>query len=408
MIKMKRQWVVITVLMIVVLSGWFFYRQVLITPVIHVAAVRFSDLPGWRQADDLRSSLAAFKRSCDQFMQQSPQEQVGADLFPLTAADWRPICQAADALKTPTNRGVQQFFESYFQVYTIGLSTRKTGRFTAYYLPVIPARLQRQDGFSVPIYGRPRDMVSFNLHDFSPELPNRILNARIVDGRVQPMKVTRAQINAGALTGRAPVLAWTTTRFNRLRLQTQGSGALQFPGQQKKWIGYAGQTGLPDTMLGASMLRAGYLTRQTMSMPAIERWVMLNRQAARQLMEENQSFVFFKWLPEGGIYGAQKALLTPGYSLAVDPRFASLGAPIWLSLGHAPSTSKLFNKRLMIAQDTGGAIKGVVRGDVYLGDLPGAKAIAGNTNDIGRWWLLLPKGSVIDQKRIKQLEKNLK
>lgn len=408
MIKVKRQWVVVLVLVIVVLSGWFFYQQALTKPVIDVAPVRFNDLPGWRHVNNLRHSLVAFKRSCDQLMQQPPQNQVGSDLFPLTAADWQPACRAAYALKNPSNRAVKQFFKSYFQIYTIGLSTKKTGRFTAYYLPVIPARMRQEPGFSVPIYGRPQGMVSFNLKDFSTELPRRVLNAWVVGGTLLPIKVTRAQINAGAIKDRAPVLAWTDTRFNRLRLQTQGSGVLAFPGQAKKWVGYAGQTGLPGTLLGTSMLRAGYLTRQTMSMSAIERWVTLHPTIARRLMEENQSFVFFKWLSQGDIYGAQKALLTPGYSLAVDARFTPLGAPVWLSLRHVPPALKLFKTRMMIAQDTGGAIQGVVRGDVYLGALPGAKKMAGAANYIGRWWVLLPKGSKIDQKKINLIEINSK
>lgn len=386
---------------------------------------QFRDLEGWR-LDDADEALGAFLRSCERMARLAdeapvnPRESLGPGApqglrLAGAAGDWRGVCADgarihalpyADASARAS--GARAFFESRFRPVKIMQRLRPvpggkadgrpprlsgTGRFTAYFEPVYEASRTRTAVFSAPVYARPHDLVTVDLGRFRPDLAGERIAGRVVDGVLDPYP-DHAAINAGALAGRARVLAWMRPT-DLFFLQIQGSGRLSLPGEELR-IGYDGANGRPYTAIGRTLIAMGALSKETVSMQTIGAWLDQAPDGdARKVRESNQSFVFFRALdtladPDLGPLGAEGVQLTPGRSLAVDPRFTPFGAPVWVSIeGDAAKDQPPF-RRLLIAQDSGGAIKGPVRGDLFIGAGESAGAIAGGFNSMGEMHLLLP------------------
>ena len=218
---------------------------------------------------------------------------------------------------------------------------------------------------------------------------------RIVSRKPKPY-FTRKQIEKGALAGRGLEIAWLRSSADAFFLHVQGSGTLKLPDGKKMRVGFAGKTGLPYTAIGAVLIKWGEVSREEMSMQAIRDWMTGNPARSRELLWHNKSFVFFRELnlpnPELGPLGAQQVQLTPLRSLAVDRRYWTLGTPMWLetNLPKATGAEARFH-HLMIAQDTGSAIKNRIRGDIFFGAGDTAAALAGHMQGPGRLYALLPK-----------------
>lgn len=392
-------------------------------PEIMFDFARFSDIPAWPN-DNLAEAVPVFLRSCARFGGVSDaapanrQEALGPAHHGLSLSgrvgDWRPICVAAAALAAQDLSGedaqsaARRFFESHFRVLKITSRrapkqegdarwrrpvVKETGLFTGYFEPVYEASLQRTDRFAAPLYARPDDLVMVDLGAFRQELAGQRIAGSVKDGSLVPYPDHQA-IDEGALGARARVIAWLDPN-DLLFLQIQGSGRLELAGGGEMRVGYDGQNGHPYTPVGRVLIERGELKRENVSMASIRAW--LDRaapDAARALREANASYVFFRTLddlenPALGPLGAGGAQLTPGRSLAVDRRYYALGTPVWVVASKGGGGDGALD-RLFIAQDTGGAIRGPVRGDIFFGAGKEAGDLAGAFKAEGEAFALVP------------------
>ena len=215
---------------------------------------------------------------------------------------------------------------------------------------------------------------------------------RMVDGLLQPYYDRRA-IDAGALTGRGLELLWLADPIDAFFLQAQGSGRVRLAEGGSLRVGYAASNGLAPTMIGRILVERGELTKETATMQTVRQWLRDHPAEATGLMEMNARYIFFREVPGDGPLGALGVALTPGRSMAVDANLVPLGAPLWLDTTYPAGTPEAGRplRRLVVAQDSGSAIKGVVRGDLYWGSGEAALLYAGPMKQQGRYYLLLPK-----------------
>lgn len=357
----------------------------------HIKVTSFKMLPGWGDANTL-TSLKTFQSSCRAFLKKAPETSVGNDLFKLKAKDWHPVCKIALSMQNSTKDEAKKFFQTWFKPMEFYNGKPIKGLFTGYYFPTIPGSLVKTEEYQVPIYGLPNDRVVLRLRDFDKTLPNRTLIGRVKDGDIVPY-YTRQEITHGSVEGKSAILAWVKSPIDRLFIEIQGSGILALPNGKQLVLGYAGGNGAPYTAIGRVLIDKGVMTLDGASMQHIRAYLEAHPKEINPVINKNLSFVFFKVLEQKGALGAQGLLLTPGYSMAVDQSFIPLGTPIWLKTtrpDERANETHPFN-RLMVAQDTGGAIRGAVRGDIYWGEGARATEIAGKMKNSGRYWLLLPR-----------------
>ena len=257
----------------------------------------------------------------------------------------------------------------------------------ARYEPVLQGSRMRDGRHRVPVYGVPADMVVVDLAGLYPELRHMRLRGKVEGRRIVPYD-SRAEIEARAA---APVLAWVEDPVELFFLQIQGSGRIELESGERLRLGYADQNGHPYRSLGRHLVERGELKLEQASMQGIRAWALANPQKLQEALNVNASYVFFRELAGGdGPLGALGAPLSAGYSIAVDPRHVPLGAPVHLATTFPLSTQPL--ERLVVAQDTGGAIRGAVRADFFWGTGEEAGSLAGRMRQQGRMWLLWPRG----------------
>jgi len=285
----------------------------------------------------------------------------------------------------------RRFFEDWFTAYRVSDAGNPNGLFTGYYEPLLNGSLQRTARYSVPLYRKPGDLVSVNLGDFSQDLKGKQITGRLSGNRLVPY-AERAAIERGALQGKNLELLWVDDPVDAFFLQIQGSGQVRLPDGRIVRVGYAGKNGQPYFAIGRDLVARGILTRENVSLQTIRAWLEANPGEAQALMNKNRSYVFFRSVQGAGPIGAQGVPLTPDHSMAVDRRFIPLGAPLWLDTTD-PLMPGVPLRRLVIAQDTGGAIKGVVRGDLFWGAGDRAREGAGKMKQPGRYYILLPRAA---------------
>lgn len=321
-----------------------------------------------------RLALTAFRISC-------PSVQRRTDSSGLTqAGDWTAACSAAKGWR---DDDAIAFFDQHFTPVQVGEGKAFA---TGYYEPEILASRTRQPGYTVPVYRRPDDLVEVELGDFAKDLTGRKLRGRI-DGARLVRYHDRAAIDAGALAGRGLELAWAADAPEFFFLQIQGSGRLRLPDGQVIRIGYDTQNGHDYVGIGRLLRERGALQPGQTSMQGILDYLRADPVRGAAVMRENPSWVFFRELTGPGPLGALGLPVTPRASVATDPKFVPLGAPIFLSMDRAEPNG------LWIAQDTGGAIRGANRVDTFWGAGADARAIAGGMAARGSALLLLPKAS---------------
>ncbi len=372
---------------------WLFAPPRVLPDRLVLEATGFSSLPGWAE-DDQGGALSALRRSCEAFARLPDGARIDTLGIAGTAADWRPACRAAQVLESPDPARARQFFETWFVPYAATNNGKAEGLFTGYYEPELEGARQPGGVYTVPIYVRPDDLVTVDLGRFRESLKGRRIAGRVVDGALEPYP-SREEIDAGALAGRGLELVWVNDPVDAFFLHIQGSGQVRLEGGGMVRVGYAASNGQPYFAIGRSLIERGILTRETVSMQAIRAWLKANPEEGRRLMAENRSFIFFRALEGDGPLGALGVALTPGRSLAVDRRFLPLGVPVWLAAQAPdpdPARPDIALRRLVVAQDTGGAIRGPVRGDVFWGSGRAAESVAGRMKHLGRYWLLLPRG----------------
>jgi membrane-bound lytic murein transglycosylase A len=330
---------------------------------------------GW-PGEAVEDALAAFLRSC----------------IALRADPWPAVCDRARALDAGDAAGVRAFFESNFVPHqVVNPDGSVEGTVTGYYEPLLRGARTQSAVFRYPIYAPPEDLLVVDFGELYPEMRPLRLRGRVEGRRVVPY-YSRAEIEAG----RAPVagreLLYTDDPVELFFLQIQGSGRVVLDTGETVRVSYADQNGHPYRSIGRLLVERGELTVDQASMQGIKAWGQRNPEQLGALLAENPSYVFFRELPATaeGPPGALGVALTAGRSLAVDPRAVPLGAPVFLATTRPNAQEPL--RRLMLAQDTGGAIKGAVRADLYWGSGIEAGTLAGRMRQPGRLWVLLPHG----------------
>ncbi|WP_138378741.1 murein transglycosylase A [Luteithermobacter gelatinilyticus] len=346
-------------------------------------------LPGWGE-DDHEKALAAFARSCEKW-RTLPQDAPLSSVHTMTPADWQEVCEN---LPEPGSGQAKPYFEKNFTALSLVNNHNgdiETGLFTGYFAPVYEGARTRSETYAYPLYMLPPDLQVVDLGEFDPRFKGHTIVGEVREGRFVPYKSRRMIEERRALDNQGLELVWLKNSTDAFFLHIQGSGLIRFPDGEIMQVGYAGKNGRPYRAVGRFLIENGEIPPENMSMQAIRTWMKENKDRATELMWQNPSYVFFRELDGAGPVGSLGVPLTPGRSLAVDRSQVPLGVPLWLDvairddlLGGVPL------KRLMVAQDTGGAIRGRVRGDIYWGIGAEAGEIAGHMRETGSYYLLLP------------------
>lgn len=343
-------------------------------PYAMLKPANWSELPGLDKEDWL-VSWSAWLQSC-QGLKSKP--------------DWQAVCAAAQGMKPEVN-SIKAYWQQYFNVYkTQQADGAAQGLITGYYQPVLKGARNASPRFPVPLYKTPADLITVNLSALYPELKYKRVRGRLQGQSLVPY-FTRADIEQSQSPLAGNELLWVSDAVEAFFLQVQGSGIVELENGERLAVGYADQNGHPYQSIGKLLVERGALTASEASMQGIKNWGVQHPEQLRALLDANPSYVFFKLLPAGlsGPLGALGVPLTTARSVAVDPFYIPLGAPVYLSSTYPNTDMPL--QQLMQAQDTGGAIKGGVRADVYWGEGEAAGKLAGAMRQQGQLWVWLPK-----------------
>jgi membrane-bound lytic murein transglycosylase A len=316
----------------------------------------FADLHGWSDEQAIKG-LYALRQSC-----KKPRS-APLQLYDRTVslALWQRLCREATA---PSLSNARHFFETNFDVYRITIPSQQTGLLTGYYTPTLRGSLTKTATHTIPIYAKPHDDVTRT-------------------------RFTRAQIEGGALNGRGLELIWVDNAIDAFFLHIQGSGYVSLPSGVTKKLVFAAKNDLPYTAIGKQFIAEGTVKPEDMSMQWLRAWLQAHPTQAASVMQRNASFIFFALEETGsGVKGAEGTPLTPQHSVAIDPSYISYGAPLYLQT-HFPDGTEY--AAMVVAQDTGSAIKGALRADLYTGAGHEAGELAGRLKSDAIFYVFLPK-----------------
>ena len=336
----------------------------------------WEEMEGFEQ-DNLAAAWPVWLQSCSVLKNKQPQ--------------WQTVCAAATALQQPGNAAIKAYFRQYFSVYrTTNADNTDTGLITGYYQPLLKGSRYKTNIYRYPIYAKPDDLITVELGSLYPELANKRVRGRLVNNKLIPY-YNRAEIETEPSPLRGKELLWVNDSIDLFFLQVQGSGLVKLEKSAPVHVGYADQNGQTYQSIGRLLVERGELTTDKASMQGIKDWARNNPEKLRDLLNSNPSYVFFREMPNNlpGPIGSLGVPIAAERSVAVDPRQVPLGAPVFLSTTYPNSNKTL--QRLMLAQDTGGAIKGGVRADFFWGTGTEAGKQAGAMKQKGRIWVLLPK-----------------
>jgi membrane-bound lytic murein transglycosylase A len=331
---------------------------------VGLVPISFNEIAGWTD-DKQDEALAAFRRSCPKLI-AGPESKIVTDGGQKTIApgEWKQICDSAAAVKEGDSRAARRFFEENFRP----LVVQTRGNFTGYFEPELRGSRAPSRLFTVPVYRRPADL------------------------KEQPY-YTRAEIEQGALKGKGLEIAWVQDPVALFEVQVQGSGRIHLAEGGMLSLGFDGSNNRPYTAIGGVLADMGVIRREDVTWPAIRDWLKRNPQQARDVMRKNERYIFFKDTRSSAATGAEGVALTAQRSLAVDTTFTPFGTPVWIDtsrpLAGKPGATEIY-RRLMIAQDSGSAIKGAARGDVFFGGGTQAADWAGRMVSGGRAIVLVP------------------
>ena len=340
------------------------------------AEVAWSELPGW-QADRLAEAWPALQASCRRLGMRDPA--------------WSAICEQVKWMDAPDDASTRAFFEQNFRAHEmLGEGGRREGLITGYYEPLLYGSRTRSERYRYPLYRKPKNLVTVDLGALYPELNGKTVRGRLDGSRVVPY-YSRAEItgSAGLLQGQE--LLWVDDAVALFMLQVQGSGRVQLEDGSELAVGYADQNGHPYFPIGRRLVEMQALKVEDVTLYTIRAWLQANPDGAEALLNSNPSYIFFTLRDSAlaGPLGSLNVPLTPQRSIAVDASRISLGLPVWLDTT-LPGGASVY-RRLMLAQDTGGAIKGHVRADVFFGRGAEAERYAGEMKQSGRLYVLLPR-----------------
>ncbi len=379
-----------------------------------LSQTRFSKLEGWNN-DNLIEAFKAFKHSCKKIVRQPDEKSMGGKLISSTGiepiagkvGDWKYICKDALSADIQEHNSSKLFFQKWFFPFAISNGKSDSiffrgddlGLFTGYYEPLVKGSMKKNHQYNVPLYEFPEHYIKVDLNNFYPKLNYKHIVGKIVDSKLMPAD-TRKEIDKGALENKTKVLVWLKNPIDSFFLHIQGSGVIELPNGKKFRVGYAGSNGYKYYPIGRKLLELGEVSREKMSMQEIRKWLELNPKKINSLFNKNERYIFFQEIKSDFTLGSFGVPLTPGRSLAIDKQWIAMGVPLWISAAQTKDYSKDFNyNRLMITQDTGSAIKGIVRGDIFYGNGKMAEKLAGRTSHLGRYYIFLPRKLI--QNRLK-------
>jgi membrane-bound lytic murein transglycosylase A len=331
---------------------------------VRMVPISYNEIPGWTD-DRQAEALTAFRRSCPK-LTTAPDTKIVTDGGEKTIApaEWKTICDAASAVSDKDARAARAFFEENFRP----LIVQTPGRFTGYFEPEMRGSRAPSRIFTIPVYRRPPDLG---------------------DGPYY----TRAEIEQGALKGKGLEIAWVQDPVALFEVQVQGSGRIHLAEGGLLSIGFDGSNNRSYTAIGGVLAEMGVMRRDEASWPAIRDWLKRNPQDGREVMRKNERYIFFKDTRSSAATGSEGVPLTAQRSLAVDIKFTPYGTPIWIDtqrpVAGKPGSLEIY-RRLLIAQDTGAAIKGPARGDVFFGGGANAADWAGRMVGSGQAIVLVP------------------
>jgi membrane-bound lytic murein transglycosylase A len=341
-----------------------------------LVAASWLDLPAWGR-ESLGPALVAFSRSCTVLEKQDP---------------WKGVCAGAQTFAPgASERDIAAFFELNFDPFqVINADDSASGMVTGYYEPLLHGSRTRSERYKFPLYGVPKDLLIIDLSSVYPDLKHRRLRGRLEGNRVVPY-FARGEIDSGAALAGSELL-WVDDAVDAFFLHIQGSGQVELENGERVRVGYADQNGHPFRSVGRLLIERHEITPERASMQGIKDWARHNPAKLQEFLNANPSYVFFRQIPGDlpGPIGALGVPLTAERSIAVDPRVVPLGVPVYLATTWPNAVDPL--NRLMVAQDTGGAIAGGVRADFFWGFGDAAGSLAGRMRQSGKMWVLLPKG----------------
>ncbi len=339
-----------------------------------IKRMEFSDLKNWKD-DDILLALKAFVKSCNQMGKISKEKVLSSELYDIKVKDLRNVCDIATVIAGTTNQDARIFFENWFTPFLIIDSHEgKKGLFTGYYEATINASRTKSDIYQYPIYGRPDDLTNIPYY-------------------------TRKEIEEGALNGKNIELFYTDSKVNLAFVQIQGSGRVVLDNGTNVKLAYNGKNNRTYTSIGSILARKKYMKRKKINATSIKEWFKQNPDKIDEILNENESYVFFKERKDDYIRGAHGSILTPFRSIAIDYELMPYGFPFWIETKIKENNKKTNFRRLVISQDTGSAIKGAVRADIFFGNNERAEELAAKMNFKGRYYILLPNNVVNNIKR---------
>ncbi len=333
---------------------------------IKLKQVDFSDIDGWQKSDQ-KQALQAFIHSCNKFAKLPEKRLIGGQIGEITVGDFRDVCDIADIVKTMNAKQTKNFFENWFKPFLVtNRSGNSKGLFTGYYEASLTGSKIKTAKYKYPIYGRPKDLST-------------------------TAYLSRKEIEEGALKGKNLELLYTDDKVGLFFMHIQGSGRVKLENGTEIRLAYAGRNNQPFTAVSNYMADHGLIERGKMSSQSVRDWMNNNLDEADEVMNINAAYTFFKISDGEYVVGAQGVPLIAEHSLAVDSDIIPYGSPLFVeTMLKKKDGSKSKFQELFIAQDTGSAIKGVVRGDIFFGYGKDAEEKASYMASQGQYYILLP------------------
>ncbi len=395
---------IILLLLIFSFSYYYFFYKEDKKYNLKLTQTGFSSLIGWNEDNHLEA-IEVFRLSCEKIITLNPKHIMGGKIkrgqdvsYAGVAEDWYPICNKLLITKIFKKNEAKKFFEKWFKPYkvtkTINGSNLFTGEdlglFTGYYETIIQGNYKKTDIYNFPLYSYPPSYQTINLGQFKPSLKGDLITVKVINNKIYPPD-TRKEINEGKLSNNVKVIYWLKSDIDAFFLHIQGSGIIELPDGKKERVSYAGSNGHNYYPIGKYLIENGIVKREDLSMAVIRTWLKNNKDKRKMLFEKNKRYIFFKKLNLDFAVGAQNTKLVKGRSLAIDTSWMPMGIPVWLEILKSKNNNIGDINKLMIIQDTGKAIKGIIRGDYYWGSGADAGNMAGSMNNLGRYYVLLPK-----------------
>ncbi len=327
--------------------------------------VGFEDLPGWKQ-DTQNKAVISLVNSCRQFAKLPDDKKIGEQIGDIIVADFHDVCDIAEVVKGMSNRQARNFFENWFVPFAVSNKNGVSkGLFTGYYVPELKGSKTKTAIYQYPIYAKPKT-------------------------KIEDLDLTREEIEKGALANQNLELLYVNNPVDLFFMQVQGSGRVLLEDGEIVRLGFAGKNNRPYSSIGKYIIENNLLGSESPTYFSIKNWLKNNPEEAKKVMNINQSYVFFKTSNSDTVFGSQGSPLMAGRSLAIDNEIMPTGFPMWLNI-NIPNSSY---QKLLIAQDTGSAIKGAVRGDVFFGRGKEAENLAAKMNYQGNYYIFLPTAAV--------------